>query len=91
MIRVHSIGQAIPQGFVIGGRDNTKVNIKRKEVKIMRRVLCIGFILGFVLLTVISTQAAYLDAPVPSNAYITYNGLDWAWASPCSGAGCSIH
>ncbi|HEX5379449.1 MAG TPA: PEPxxWA-CTERM sorting domain-containing protein [Phenylobacterium sp.] len=29
-----------------------------------------------------SAHAAILNAPVPVNAYITYNGLNWAWASP---------
>ncbi len=28
-------------------------------------------------------SAAFIDAPVPTNAYITFGGLDWAWASPC--------
>src|SRR6476661_2532617 len=27
--------------------------------------------------------------PVAANAYITYNGLDWAWISPCTPGGCS--
>ena len=27
---------------------------------------------------------AIVNAPVPVNAYITYGGLDWAWASPCA-------
>ena len=27
-------------------------------------------------------EAAYLDAPLPANAYITKDGLDWAWAFP---------
>lgn len=29
-----------------------------------------------------TAQAAFLDSPVPSNAYITVGGLDWAWAFP---------
>jgi hypothetical protein len=29
-----------------------------------------------------SASAARLNAPVASNAYITYNNLNWAWASP---------
>lgn len=29
-----------------------------------------------------ATQAALVNAPVASNAYITRNNLDWAWASP---------
>ncbi len=31
-------------------------------------------------------QAAPLNAPVPSNAYITMGGLDWAWANPLPAA-----
>lgn len=31
-------------------------------------------------------QAAIVDAPVPTNAYITHNGYDWAWAFPLPGA-----
>jgi hypothetical protein len=27
-------------------------------------------------------QAAFLDVPVPANAYITFGGLQWAWANP---------
>ena len=29
-----------------------------------------------------AANAALLNAPVPTNAYITYGGLDWAWAAP---------
>ncbi|MBL8589374.1 MAG: PEP-CTERM sorting domain-containing protein [Methylobacteriaceae bacterium] len=28
------------------------------------------------------SQAALLNAPVPTNAYITLGGLNWAWAAP---------
>lgn len=31
-----------------------------------------------------TSQAAAIDMAVPANAYITFGGLDWAWASPCS-------
>jgi hypothetical protein len=27
--------------------------------------------------------AAFINAPVPTNAYVSFGGLDWAWASPC--------
>lgn len=33
-----------------------------------------------------TAQAAFLDSPVPSNAYITVGGLDWAWAFPLPAA-----
>ena len=29
-------------------------------------------------------QATIINAPVPTNAYITLNGLDWAWGLPVS-------
>jgi hypothetical protein len=56
----------------------------------MKKVLLFGCLLGWVVLLVLPAQAAYVDAPVPINAYITENGLDWAWASPCSGPNCGI-
>ncbi len=31
-----------------------------------------------------SPAAAIINAPVPTNAYITFGGLDWAWANPCA-------
>ena len=27
-------------------------------------------------------KAAFIDAPLPSNTYITFNNLEWAWAYP---------
>ena len=36
-------------------------------------------------------SAALIDAPLPSNAFITLNGFDWAWGGNCSqnsGTGC---
>ena len=33
-------------------------------------------------------SAAFINTPVPTDAYIAYGGLDWAWASPCSPSGC---
>jgi hypothetical protein len=32
-------------------------------------------------------HAAMFDAPVPTNAYITFGGLQWAWANPVSADG----
>ena len=34
----------------------------------------------------VPAQAA-VNTPVPSDNYITVNGLDWAWASPCAATG----
>ena len=28
-----------------------------------------------------------IDSPVPSNAYIVFDGLDWAWGGPCPYSG----
>jgi len=39
-------------------------------------------------LTLNGASAAPINTPVPTDAYITFNGLDWAWASPCSPGGC---
>ncbi|WP_243453830.1 PEPxxWA-CTERM sorting domain-containing protein [Sandaracinobacteroides saxicola] len=30
---------------------------------------------------------AIINAPVPTNAYIVFGGLDWAWANPCDATG----
>ena len=65
-----------------------KTNIERKEVKKMKKVLFLGCLLGWMALFVLPVQAALVDSPVPSNAYITLGGLDWAWAAPCSGPVC---
>jgi|GEM_PF-762690 len=37
-----------------------------------------------------SVQAARYDAPVASNAYITHNGFEWAWANPVAANGSFI-
>jgi hypothetical protein len=54
----------------------------------MKKLLFTGCLLGWVVLLVLSAQAAFINAPVPGDAYITLNNLDWAWASPCSGPNC---
>lgn len=35
---------------------------------------------------------AITNAPVPTTNYITYGGLDWAWAAPCAayGGSCGV-
>ena len=50
----------------------------------MRSIKKILLTLSLLASAVISapSQAALLDAPLPDNAYITMNGLDWAWALP---------
>ncbi|MGA9850601.1 MAG: hypothetical protein WBQ45_23550 [Roseiarcus sp.] len=32
-------------------------------------------------------NASLVNAPVPSNAYIVFDGLDWAWAAPVAADG----
>ena len=34
-----------------------------------------------------TAQAALVNAAVPTNAYITVNGFEWAWANPLPGPG----
>ena len=36
-----------------------------------------------------ATASAAINLPVPTNAFINFGGLDWAWASPCSPTGCN--
>ena len=38
-------------------------------------------------LLVVQAYALPINSPVPTNAYITYDGLDWAWGGPCSYSG----
>lgn len=35
----------------------------------------------------VAPASATINAPVPTTNYITYGGLDWAWASPCAAYG----
>jgi hypothetical protein len=35
-----------------------------------------------IVLMAAGAQALPINSPVPTNAYITFNGLEWAWASP---------
>jgi len=37
-----------------------------------------------IFLTTSLANAALVEAPLPSNAYITMNGFDWAWGANCS-------
>lgn len=34
--------------------------------------------------------ASNLGEPVPSSVIVTWNGLEWVWASPCGNPGCSV-
>jgi hypothetical protein len=35
------------------------------------------------------TDASQLNTPVPDSVIVTYNGLEWVWASPCAQNGCT--
>lgn len=57
-------------------------------MKKMKKLLLSVCLFGWGIFLALPVQAAFIDAPVPGNAYITLNGFDWAWASPCSGPAC---
>ncbi len=44
-------------------------------------------LLGAIALALPSAHAAPINAPVPTNAYITHGGLDWAWGGACAYGG----
>lgn len=47
-------------------------------------------LLGTLALAMAPAQAAPINEPIPTNAYITHAGLDWAWGGPCAyGGECS--
>lgn len=45
--------------------------------------------IGALVLTLLTGQAyaQQISGPVPSNAYIVFDGLDWAWGGPCPYSG----
>ena len=45
---------------------------------------------GAALLAFSSGASAQLNAPLPTNTYITQNALDWAWANPLPGSGVNL-
>lgn len=51
-----------------------------------------GLVTGGLLMTNIAStaNAALINAPVPTNAFITIGNLDWAWANPLPGADLSF-
>jgi hypothetical protein len=52
----------------------------------MRKILC-ALASGAATLCVAVPAAAQINAPVPTDNYITFMGNDWAWASPCPPSG----
>jgi hypothetical protein len=51
---------------------------------IKRSVAAFALLVSFLALGIPGTQALPINVPVPSNAFITQGGLDWAWAAPCA-------
>jgi len=49
----------------------------------MLNLLKLVFVSSF-LFSSASLQASIITAPLSQDAYVTYNGLDWAWAAPVS-------
>jgi hypothetical protein len=55
---------------------------ENKEL-IMKKLL-----VGLTLMMLLVVQAyAQINSPVPTNAYIVFDGLDWAWGGPCPYSG----
>jgi hypothetical protein len=50
----------------------------------MKWKLTLGLAIAASLAAAPEASAQAYSGPVASNAYITFNGLDWAWASPCA-------
>ncbi len=44
---------------------------------------------GVVLASSTFTDQSQLGQPVPASVIVTYNGLEWVWASPCALNGCT--
>jgi hypothetical protein len=50
----------------------------------MRRLV---FVLALASLLAVPALALPINGPVPSDAYIVYNNLDWAWGGACPYSG----
>lgn len=49
----------------------------------MKKSSLLGAVCGCLICLISSSaNAVIVNAPLPSNTFITINGLDWAWASP---------
>ena len=51
-------------------------------IKIIRCIVHPAAAIALAVICATSAQAAIINTPVPTNAYITVGGLDWAWAMP---------
>lgn len=49
-----------------------------------------SFLAASIILTATSAFALPINSPVPANATITFDGLQWAWGSPCPFSGCDF-
>jgi hypothetical protein len=47
----------------------------------MKRCFVMAAAAGAMMLST-QARAAFLDVPLPSNTYITFDNLEWAWAYP---------
>lgn len=54
----------------------------------MKKLLIAGAAAAMAACFMGGTASAATNVPVPDDAFITFNGQDWAWASPCSPDGC---
>jgi hypothetical protein len=58
------------------------------ESNMKKLTLALWTAIGALALTLLTGQAyAQINSPVPSNAYIVFDGLDWAWGGPCEYSG----
>ena len=55
----------------------------------MKRTELLG-VVALALAGAAAPAAAVVNAPVPTNAFIRFGSLDWAWASACSPTGCTF-
>lgn len=51
---------------------------------VLRGMATLGLLAGLMAWTAPAANALPLNISVPSNAFITQGGLDWAWAAPCA-------
>jgi hypothetical protein len=61
--------------------------LTKEEAMQTKRIFKQSAIAALLLVSCVGAQAALVDANVPSNAYISFGGFDWAWASPVAADG----
>ena len=50
----------------------------------LRARLGLAAVTAVIAIVTAPADASIINSPVPTNAYIVYDGIDWAWGSPCS-------